>query len=91
MTSTLAEEFTHEDSSEKTMGATPTEVDSNQTPATTPVSVLYESSTLQTLEMEHKEPTEENVATDSWSTVHAGSVLESTSPEDDPMDAVLFG
>ena len=89
VTGTRSEEFIDEDSSEKTVGATPTEVDSNQTPATTLASVLYESSTLQTLEMEHKEPTEENVATDSWSTLHVGSVPEATSPEDEsPMDAV---
>uniref|UniRef100_A0A8C6E7U7 Matrix remodeling associated 5 n=1 Tax=Moschus moschiferus TaxID=68415 RepID=A0A8C6E7U7_MOSMO len=89
VTNTHMEELIDEDSSEKTVGATPTEVDSNQTPATTPSSVLYQSSTLQTLEMEHKEPTKESIATDGWSTLDVGSVPEPTSPQDvSPMDAV---
>ncbi|XP_043751633.1 matrix-remodeling-associated protein 5 [Cervus elaphus] len=89
VTTTPMEEYIEEDSAEKTLGTTPTEVDSNQTPATTPSSILYEFSTLQALEMEHKGPTSEKVATDSWSTLDVGSVLESTSPDDEsPMDAV---
>ncbi|KAB0393173.1 hypothetical protein E2I00_016055, partial [Balaenoptera physalus] len=89
VTSTHLQEFIVDEFSEKTKAPAATVVDSNWATATTLLSVPYESSTLQTLDMVHEEPTNKNIATEGWSTLDVASMPGSTSSEyEPPLDAI---
>ncbi|XP_023489962.1 matrix-remodeling-associated protein 5 isoform X1 [Equus caballus] len=89
VTSMHLEELTDDEFSEKTDDTFPTDIGSNWATATTLISAPYESSpTPQTLDTVYEEPTNENTATEGWSTPDVGAMSEPTSNEyESPLDA----
>ncbi|XP_058391363.1 matrix-remodeling-associated protein 5 [Diceros bicornis minor] len=90
VTSTHLEEFTDDQLFDKTEDTHPTDVGSKWATATILISVPYESSpTPQTLDRVYEEPTNENIATEGWSTADVGSMPEPTSNEyESPLDII---